>query len=88
MADALVEIHDHVMTVTLNRPHRMNAMSGAMIVRMYDAFLEASKNDDIRCIIVTGADGNFTSGADLRAMSGDADDADTCLLYTSPSPRD
>ena len=88
MADALVEIHDHVMTVTLNRPHRMNAMSGAMIVRMYDAFLEASKNDDIRCIIVTGADGNFTSGADLRAMSGDADDADTGIDMKARSKED
>ena len=88
MADALVEIHDHVMTVTLNRPHRMNAMSGAMIVRMYDAFLEASENDDIRCVIVTGADGNFTSGADLRAMSGDEDDADTGIDMKARSKED
>ena len=88
MADALVEIHDHVMTVTLNRPHRMNAMSGAMIVRMYDAFLEASENDDIRCVIVTGAAGNFTSGADLRAMSGDADDADTGIDMKARSKED
>ena len=77
MPDALVDIRNHVMTVTLNRPKRMNAISGPMIVRMYDAFVEASENDDIRCIIVTGAEGNFTSGADLKAMSGDADDVDT-----------
>ena len=78
MPDALVDIKNHIMTVTLNRPKRMNAISGPMIVRMYDAFVEASANDDIRCVIVTGAEGNFTSGADLKA----------CLLYTSPSPRD
>jgi enoyl-CoA hydratase/carnithine racemase len=72
MPDALVERDNHVLTLTLNRPARMNALSGAMLVRMYDAFEEASKNDDIRCIILTGAGGNFCSGADLRAMAGDA----------------
>ena len=77
MPDAIVEKDNHLMTITMNRPKRMNAISGPMIVRMYDAFVEASEDDNIRCIIVTGADGNFTSGADLRAMSGD------CLLYTS-----
>jgi enoyl-CoA hydratase len=76
MPDALVERSGHVLTLTLNRPERMNALSGAMLVRMYDAFVEASKSDDIRCIILTGAGGNFCSGADLRAMAGDAGGSD------------
>ena len=88
MPDALVDIRNHVMTVTLNRPKRMNAISGPMIVRMYDAFVEASENDDIRCVIVTGAEGNFTSGADLKAMSGDADDADTGVDMRARSKED
>ncbi|GIR35141.1 MAG: hypothetical protein CM15mP49_05260 [Actinomycetota bacterium] len=88
MPDALVDIKNHIMTVTLNRPKRMNAISGPMIVRMYDAFVEASANDDIRCVIVTGAEGNFTSGADLKAMSGDADDADTGIDMRARSKED
>ena len=76
MPDALVERDGHVMTITLNRPERVNAISGAMLVRMYDAMAEASESDDIRCIILTGAGGNFSSGADLKAMAGDAGDAD------------
>ena len=88
MPDALVDIKNHIMTVTLNRPQRMNAISGPMIVRMYDAFVEASANDDIRCVIVTGAEGNFTSGADLKAMSGDADDADTGIDMRARSKED
>ncbi len=56
------------MIITMNRPQRMNAISGAMLVRMYDAYVEASNDDDVRCIIVTGAGGNFCSGADLRAI--------------------
>jgi enoyl-CoA hydratase len=76
MPDALVERDGHLLTITLNRPERMNALSGAMLVRMYDAFVEASESDQVRCIILTGAGGNFCSGADLRAMAGDAGASD------------
>jgi enoyl-CoA hydratase len=76
MPDALVERDGHTMVVTMNRPKRYNAMSGAMLVRMYDAMVEASEDPDVRCILLTGAEGNFSSGADLKAMAGDADDAD------------
>jgi enoyl-CoA hydratase len=72
MPDALVERDGTTLIVTMNRPHRKNAQSGAMLARMYDAWVEASSNDDIRCIILTGAEGNFSSGADLRAMAGDS----------------
>ena len=77
MPDAVVERDGHLLLITLNRPERMNALSGAMLVRMYDAFMDASTNDDVRCILLTGAGGNFCSGADLRAMAGDAEDTDS-----------
>ncbi len=76
MPDAIVEQDGQTLILTLNRPDRMNAISGPMLVRMYDAYVEASTNDNIRCIIMTGAGGNFCSGADLRAMSGDGADTD------------
>ncbi len=71
MPDAIVERAGHVMVITMNRPHRKNAMSGAMLARMLDAMREASADDDVRCIVLTGAGGDFSSGADLRAMAGD-----------------
>ncbi len=77
MPDAIVELDQHTMVITMNRPERYNALSGAMLVRMYDAMVEAYEDPEIRCVILTGAGGNFSSGADLRAMSGDAGDADT-----------
>jgi enoyl-CoA hydratase len=77
MPDALVERDGPTLVITLNRPKRLNAMSGAMLVRLYDAMVAASEDPDVRCIILTGAEGNFSSGADLKAMAGDADDADT-----------
>ncbi|MAG33546.1 MAG: enoyl-CoA hydratase [Deltaproteobacteria bacterium] len=76
MPDALVERDGHVMTITMNRPKRYNALSGAMLIRMLDAYREASADDDVRCIIITGAEGNFCSGADLKGMAGDGGDAD------------
>ena len=76
MPDALVERDGQTMIVTMNRPKRMNALSGEMLVLLYDAFVEASADDDVRCIILTGAGGNFCSGMDLRAAAGDADDGE------------
>jgi enoyl-CoA hydratase len=72
MPDALVEREDGIMTITMNRPERFNALTGEMFIRMYDAYCEASDDDSIRCILVTGAGGNFCSGADLKGMAGDS----------------
>ena len=89
MPDALVERDGPLMIVTMNRPHRMNAQSPAMLVRMYDAWVEASADDEIRCIIVTGADGNFSSGADLKAMAGDSGpNADTEIDHAARLAED
>jgi enoyl-CoA hydratase len=77
MPDAIVERDGQSMVITMNRPKRYNALSGAMLVRMYDAMVEASDDPEVRCIILTGAGGNFSSGADLKAMAGDTDDSDS-----------
>jgi len=64
------------MVLTMNRPERFNAITGAMLIRMYDACEEASNDPEVRCIVITGAGGNFCSGADLRAMAGDSREGD------------
>jgi len=76
MPDATVERDGHIMTITMNRPERYNALTGAMLIRMFDAYEEASRDPGVRCIIVTGAGGNFCSGADLKGMAGDSGGAD------------
>ena len=76
MPDALVERDGHCMIVTLNRPQRMNALTGAMLIRMFDAYEEASRDPEVRCIVLTGAGGNFCAGADLRGMAGDEGSGD------------
>lgn len=76
MPDLLVERRDGVMILTMNRPARKNAMTLKMFARMADAWEQGSADDDVRCFILTGAEGNFSSGMDLRAMAGDADETD------------
>jgi enoyl-CoA hydratase len=73
MAQIEVERDGHVMVVTMNRPARKNAMTLTMFALMADAWQELSDDDDLRCAILTGAEGNFSSGMDLRAMAGDVD---------------
>lgn len=65
----LLERDGHVAVVTLNRPEARNALSGEMIVRMADAWVEIDEDPDIRVAVVTGAGGHFCAGADLKAMA-------------------
>ena len=76
MPDLLVERVGPVLVLTLNRPARQNAMTLAMFARLADAWDLVEAETDIQACILTGADGNFSSGMDLRAMAGDPDDGD------------
>jgi 2-(1,2-epoxy-1,2-dihydrophenyl)acetyl-CoA isomerase len=52
--------------VTLNRPQARNALTRDVLVKATRAFEEASTDPSVRCVVLTGADGHFCSGADLR----------------------
>ena len=82
MAQVEVATEGAVMVVTLNRPKRFNAMTLTMFALLADIWQEVSDNDDIRCAILTGAEGNFCSGMDLRAMAGDVDEEDSIDVPT------
>src|ERR1700743_1035921 len=60
-------VEDGIMTLTLNRPDKLNAFTATMMREMIEAFQDANKNDDVRVIIVTGAGRGFCAGADLSA---------------------
>jgi enoyl-CoA hydratase len=79
----LFERDGHTAVVTLNRPAKRNALSSEMLVRMHDAWVEIDGDPDIRVAVVTGAGGNFCSGADLKAMAaGHPDDEYTKRFAT------
>ena len=88
MPHLLVERDGAVLIATMNRPERMNALSPEMFARMYDAWREASEDDAIRCIILTGAGGNFCSGMDLKALSGKDGDAEDEYTRRMQKERD
>jgi enoyl-CoA hydratase len=66
---ALVELVDHTLVVTMNRPEKRNALSGEMLAIMSDAWDRVNDDDDVRVAILTGAGGSFCAGADLEAMT-------------------
>jgi len=60
-----VEITDGILTLTLNRPEKMNAFTAEMAKELITAFGTASEDDRVRVIIVTGAGKAFCAGMDL-----------------------
>jgi enoyl-CoA hydratase/carnithine racemase len=59
------EVQDNVLTITLNRPDRLNAWTATMGRELIEAFDRADADDEVRAIIVTGAGRGFCAGADL-----------------------
>jgi enoyl-CoA hydratase len=66
----LVERDGHVVTVTLNRPHKKNAFDAEVLCRLCDAWDMIDAEDDVRVAILTGAGGDFSAGADLDRLVG------------------
>lgn len=62
------EIADGILTITLNRPEKMNAFTVAMCEELVDAFGRASADDAVRAIVVTGAGKAFCAGMDLSVQ--------------------
>lgn len=67
------ETEDAVLTVTLDRPDKLNALTRRMMVELLDVFDRADADDDVRAVIVTGAGRGFCAGADLSGGSGTFD---------------
>jgi enoyl-CoA hydratase len=61
-----VDSRDHVAVVTIDRPHRRNAINRVTAEAMADAFIAIDSNVDIRAVVLTGAGGTFSAGMDLR----------------------
>lgn len=70
MSDDLVlkEKKGTVLTLTMNRPQVLNALNEAMLAALYSALSRASDDSSTRVVILTGAGGNFSSGADMALL--------------------
>jgi enoyl-CoA hydratase/carnithine racemase len=67
--EVLVEISDHIATVTLNAPERMNTISPTMLSEFSARLLEVDRISDVRAIVLTGAGRAFCAGLDIAAQS-------------------
>ena len=71
MDSLIIERSGGVVRVTMNRPEKKNAASGRMFEALRDVFVEVERNDDDRAMVLTGAGGNFCTGADLSDPDGE-----------------
>jgi enoyl-CoA hydratase/carnithine racemase len=60
------DLDGRILTITLNRPDRMNAFNGRMCEELIAAFDRADADDDVKVVIVTGAGRAFCAGSDLQ----------------------
>jgi enoyl-CoA hydratase/carnithine racemase len=71
MSELCFEKQDHVVTLTINRPDRMNTISVGMLSELSERLLEADADPDARVVVITGAGRAFCAGLDLKeAASG------------------
>ena len=72
--EVLYEVDGHVATITLNAPERLNTISGRMLDELSARLLDADRDAQVRCIVLTGAGRAFCAGLDLAAqMAGPKD---------------
>ena len=69
----LIDTHDRVRTLTLNRPQARNALSTELRNRFFAALRDAEVDDDVDVVILTGADPVFCAGLDLKELGDSAE---------------
>ncbi|WP_447728130.1 enoyl-CoA hydratase/isomerase family protein [Sphingomonas koreensis] len=69
--DLLFTVADHVATITLNRPAKLNALTPEMAAALIDAVSECNGSDAVRCVVITGAgEKAFSAGSDITTLDG------------------
>lgn len=71
-AKLLVDVHEHIQTITLNRPEKKNAFDLEMIEQWVAALQDAQQDEQVHVIVVTGAGDAFCSGGDVNNMKKEA----------------
>jgi enoyl-CoA hydratase/carnithine racemase len=84
--ETLYDVADHIATITLNRPERMNTISGPMLALLSQRLLEAERDPNVRVIILTGRGRAFCAGLDVvSAQSRTGQSASGSALSNTPA---
>jgi enoyl-CoA hydratase/carnithine racemase len=81
MSPVLVEDRGAVRIITLNRPERLNAITGPLVEEFAAAVKEANATPEVRVIVLTGAGRAFCAGDDLHEYSEQTRDRETLVAY-------
>ena len=65
----LLSIENHVGIITLNRPEVGNALNLQMAQELMEVAIHCSENDEVRCVVITGAGNKFSVGGDLKSFA-------------------
>lgn len=68
MSEIIIDNADHILTITLNRPEKRNALNDALINDLKTALQTADQDASLRVVVIKGAGADFCSGADLSAL--------------------
>jgi enoyl-CoA hydratase len=86
-ATVLTELADGVLTITINKPDRLNALDAGTAKTIYEALKDADSNAEVRVVVLTGAGRGFSAGADLQRDKGSdaegAGDTNNLLDYAN-----
>ena len=69
MPEVLMSRDGHVATITLNRPDRLNAISGPMLADLARMLVDCDGDREVRVVVLTGAGRGFCSGLDLQDVA-------------------
>ena len=68
MSEILTSTENAILTITLNRPEKRNALNDTLVKDLKDALREADGDENLRAVVIKGAGKDFCSGADLSAL--------------------
>jgi len=78
----ILKKEEHIATITLNRPERMNAVNAQMEKELLDALEDVAGDDDVRVVVIAGSGRAFCSGADIGVFSGWGEDMEAGSIDT------
>lgn len=81
MAEILLDKNGVIATVTLSNPNKRNALNAAMWRSLAQIFHQLSQDGSLRCVILRGAEGHFSAGADISEFSVVRNDIESGKRY-------